>query len=282
MTSLPVPHSEPLPPVNCPLTTKELVDRILVFVEEFTRGTRVGRADLYTYQKVFARRIVESVILNDGDTITALFSRQSGKTQTVADVAVSLCVILPVLAREFPDDPRLISFSAGFWVGIFAPIQDQSAISFTRMRATVGSEHGQEFMSDPEINVRITTSRGDTLGWDTGSVVRAKSASPDTQIEGKTYHLILCDEAQKLLRSKVEKEIDPMRAATNGTMVKIGTAWESRGGFHTDIQFNVADYKAGGRRNHFEFDYKMVLAEKAAAFKRDKNPFHQNYDKYVS
>lgn len=265
----------------CPLSDKELIDKILVFVEEYTRPKRVGRADLYSYQKLFARRIIESVMLAEGDTITALFARQSGKTQTVADVAISLCVILPVLAREFPDDMRLKAFSAGFWVGIFAPIMDQAGISFSRMRSVASSDEGEAILRDPEINIELTTDRGDEIGFSTGSVVRAKSASPDTQIEGKTYHLVLVDEAQKVLRSKVEKEIMPMLAATAGTMVKIGTAWESRGGFHTDIQYNIENYARGGRRNHFEFDYKMVIAEKREAHRRDGNPFHLNYEKYV-
>lgn len=265
----------------CPLSDKELIDRILIFVEEYTRSKRVGGADLYAYQKVFARRIIESVVLAEGETITALFSRQSGKTQTVADVAISLCVILPVLAREFPDDVRLKQFSTGFRVGIFAPVQEQSQLSFARMRAVASSDEGIRILHDPEINIELTTERGDELGFSHGSRVRAKSASPDTNIEGDTHHLILCDEAQKLLRSKVEKEISPMLAATNGTMVKIGTAWESRGGFHTDIQYNVEVYRKGGKRNHFEFDYKMVIAEKNEAFKRDGNTFHLNYEKYV-
>jgi hypothetical protein len=83
-------------------------------------------------------------------------------------------------------------------------------------------------------------------------------------------------------RFKVEKEIEPMLSSTNGTMVKIGTAWVSRGGFQADIQWNIEKYaRRQAPRNHFEFPYDIIIAEKEAAFKRDGNRFHLNYKKHV-
>ena len=55
------------------LSTANLVDKIYQFCLFFS-----GR-ELYPYQEQFARRIIRSVIENDGEEITALFSRQSGK-----------------------------------------------------------------------------------------------------------------------------------------------------------------------------------------------------------
>ena len=57
----------------CPLSNDALVDAILKFIQELTQ------TQFYNYQFVFCRRIIESVILNDGETITGLWSRQSGK-----------------------------------------------------------------------------------------------------------------------------------------------------------------------------------------------------------
>ena len=56
----------------------KLVDKMLDFLKVL-----VGH-DLHPYQKPLARRIIESVIINDGEEITALASRQSGKSETVA------------------------------------------------------------------------------------------------------------------------------------------------------------------------------------------------------
>ena len=49
-----------------------LIDKILMYSE------KQADIELYPYQKEFARRIIESIVLNDGEEITALFSRQSG------------------------------------------------------------------------------------------------------------------------------------------------------------------------------------------------------------
>jgi hypothetical protein len=267
----------------CPLSDRALVDKILLFIEEFSRASRPNRSDWYSYQKVFTRRIVESVLSNDGETITAIFSRQSGKTQCVADVAVGLAVILPVLTNLWPQDPRLQLFTAGFRVGIFAPIQETSQISFDRMRMLVNSEETAAILEDPEINVQLIRDRSDELKFDTGSEVRARSASPDSSIEGRTYHLVIIDEAQSVSRYKVEKDIRPMLAANNGSLVKVGTAGESRGGFHTDIQYNIAEYEAKrAPRNHFEFDYRAIMEEKRAAFKRTKDVIHLGYEKHIN
>lgn len=260
----------------CPLETRDIVDRVVLFCE------KLSDISYYTYQSLFTRRIVESVLENDGDTITGLWSRQCGKTEDVATVCIGLAVLMPVLSREFPDDPRFKPFKKGFLVGVYAPIQDQANISFSRMRDKINSEVGEAILADEELDVQVVTNRGDTLTFSNGSIIISKSASPDTQIEGKTHHLVICEEAQKLTRAKVEKEIRPMLAATNGTMVKIGTAWESRGGFHVSITHNEEERKRGGKRNHFEFPYDIVIAEKRRAYDRDGNPFHLNYEKFVA
>jgi hypothetical protein len=258
-----------------PAVVSQIIDGIMQFHEALT-----GHA-FYTYQTVFCRRILEALLLNTGDTITGLWSRQSGKTTAVAELNVTAAVLLPVLARAMPHIEYLKQFEEGLRIGIFAPVQGQAQLSYDRMRTVVHSARGEEILDDPEIDTEVETSRGDTLELSTGSLVHAKTASPDSKIEGFTYHIILIDEAQGADRFKVEKEIEPMRAATNGIMVKIGTAWISRGGFHSDIEYNVEHYKRGGPRNHFEFDYVMVCQEKRAAYDRTKNPVHLAYERYV-
>lgn len=261
--------------IICPLSTSEVVERILQFIEAFTE------IRYYTYQSVFAFRVIQSVLDNDGAIISALWSRQSGKTESIADMTIGLAIILPALAKEYPDDPRFQSFRKGFKAGIYAPVMDQATISFERMRSRATSEYGIAFLNDPEINVQVTTSRGDTLAFSNGSLIIARTASPDSQIEGKTHHFIVCEEAQKLSRAKVDKEIRPMLASTNGTTVKIGTAWVSRGGFHHTIQLNQQLYEETGVRNHYEFPYDLVIAEKQRAFEKDGNHAHLNYRKFV-
>ena len=61
---------------------KSLVDKIMTFMYAL-----VGHP-LHPYQEPFARRIIESVLINDGEELTALASRQSGKSETVADLSL--------------------------------------------------------------------------------------------------------------------------------------------------------------------------------------------------
>jgi len=261
--------------IVCALSTSALAQKILLFVENFSN------MEFYSYQRLPALRIIESLLRNDGDVITCLFSRQSGKSNMLAALGAGLTVILPVLARTFPDDERLARLDTwgsgrGIQIGIFGPNQESTGPIYERMREIVMSEHAQEICADPEISVHLVQSRGDSLQWNTGARVRAKTANEGAFVEGKTYHLVIIDEAQKVLGAKVRKEISPMLAATNGTMVKIGTAWMSRGGFHLDIQTNILVQKNGGKQNHFEFDYEIVIREKRALYDRQK----RSYDQY--
>ena len=68
---------------------EKLIDKIMDFLVVL-----VGH-DLHPYQKPLARRIIESVIINDGEEITALAARQSGKSETVADTVATLMILLP-------------------------------------------------------------------------------------------------------------------------------------------------------------------------------------------
>lgn len=272
----------------CPMSTKELATLILGMVEQ------VNSIDLYAYQRMLAFRIIESLLLNDGSVITALFSRQSGKSATLSAVALALCIFLPGLANLYPNDDRLSMFRQGVWIGVFAPKLELSGPIYIKIRNVAESEHVRELMADPELNISITQSRGDSLAFTNGSIVKAQTASEQTINEGGTYHIVFIDEAQRVSKFKISKEIGPMLASTNGSMCKIGTAWMSRGGFHNDIQHNVGVQERGGPRNHYQFDYEQVIAEKRSLYNRQKrefdsgkrpdkpNAFHLKYEKYIT
>src|SRR5690349_75023 len=82
-------------------TSQEFVDKLidkLMIVND-----KISGHPLRKYQQPFARRMFESLIINDGATITALFARQTGKSETVANVIATAMIMLPILARVFPD-----------------------------------------------------------------------------------------------------------------------------------------------------------------------------------
>lgn len=238
------------------VSTSELVNRIFSFCELYS-----GKI-FYPYQERFAKRVIRSVLENDGEELTALFARQSGKTETVAITVGGLMIILPQLANMpmFADDVRFTMFKDGFWVGIFAPSKRQAETTYNRMRARLQCKQAIQVMNDPEFNLVFTTSNGQTCALSNGSFVTAISASDQSNIEGESFKMIICEECQDISTFKIRKSIHPMGAAYNATIVKIGTATTFKGDFYDAIQRNKEDdaKKKSHIKNHFEFDCDVV------------------------
>lgn len=232
----------------------KLIDKIMDFLKVL-----VGH-DLHPYQKPLARRIIESVIINDGEEITALASRQSGKSETVADTVATLMVLLPRLARLYPD--LLGRFKDGIWVGLFAPTESQAETLFSRTISRLTSERAIEILDDPEIDDSAAKVGGVTRQIrlkKSGSSVTMMTANPRAKIESKSFHLIVIDECQEADDFVVSKSISPMLAYYAGTMVKTGTPTTSKNNFYRAIQLNRRRQTGkSSRQNHFQWDWKEV------------------------
>lgn len=238
------------------ISTTDLVNRIFNFCEVYS-----GKV-MYPYQAQFSKRIIRSVLENDGAELTALFARQSGKTETVAITVGGLMIILPQLANMpmFLDDPRLQMFKDGLWVGIFAPSQRQAQITYGRMKARMQCKSALAVLQDPDFRLDFTTSNGQTVALSNGSFCTAISASDSSNIEGESFKFIICEECQDISNFKIRKSIHPMGAAYNATICKIGTSTTFKGDFYEAIKRNKKDYeeKKLRVRNHFEYNYKVV------------------------
>lgn len=237
-----------------PKFVETLIDKVVAFQEIL-----VGHP-LHAYQMPFARRVIESVIIGDGETISALASRQSGKTETVADVVATLMVLLPRLAKIYPD--LLGKFANGFWVGMFAPVEGQAETLFGRTVSRLTSERAQEILGDPEIDDITARHPGVTKGIalkKSGSFMLMMTANPRAKIESKTFHLAVLDESQEMDDHVVSKSISPMLAYTAGTLVKTGTPARVKNHFYKTIQLNkrMATGK-GKRKNHYQWDWREV------------------------
>lgn len=237
------------------LTGAELVDdiikKILLVIDELSGHP------LRPYQRPLAYRILESLIVEDNAKITALWSRQSGKSETVADTVAGAAIMLPILAKMFPD--LLSKFKEGLWVGVFAPTDDMSDTLFSRIVYRMTSERAQEILSDPEIDERLD-GRGKLIRLKkSGSLIRKQTAHPKAKIEGQTYHLVVIDESQDADDRVVNKSIAPMLAATAGTLVMTGTPSYTKSGFYSQIQVNKRKgTRRGASQSHFEVDWKTV------------------------
>lgn len=243
----------------------KLVDKVMTF------GEVLNGNKLHSYQEPFARRIVESVIINDGSELTALASRQSGKTEITAFVVSTLMVLLPRLALMFPD--LLGKFKDGFWVGMFAPVETMAETLYGRTISRLTSERAIEILGDPEIDDITTRTPGVTKGMKlqkSGSSLLMMTANPRAKIESKSFHLIIIDECQDTDDFVVSKSISPMGAYYNATIVKTGTPTTSKNNFYKAIQLNKRlSTGRGARQNHFQWDWREV------------SKVNPNYEKFI-
>ena len=263
------------------ISDKELVNIVFDFCEVYS-GVK-----FHPYQEQFSKRLIRSVIDNDGEEITALFSRQSGKSETVATTVGGMMIILPRLAQMpmFANDTRINRFADGLWVGIFAPTLRQAQITYGRMKTRLTCKQAQVILSDPEFNYGFSTSNGQTVALTNGSFATCISASEGSQIEGESFKFIICEECQDISDYKIKKSIHPMGAAYNSTIAKIGTATTFKGDFYDAIQRNKQRYEDGEikLKNHFEYNYKVVMKynDKYAKYvEKEKYRLGENSDEF--
>ncbi len=239
--------------------SQQFVDKLIDKMMDFLK-VLVGH-DLHPYQKPLARRIMESVIINDAEEITALAARQSGKSETVADTVVTLMILLPRLAKLYPE--LLGKFKDGVWVGLFAPTEGQAETLFGRAVTRLTSERALEILNDVEIDDKAARVGGVTRQiklTNSGSSITMMTANPRAKIESKSFHLIVIDECQEADDFVVSKSIAPMLAYYAGTMVKTGTPTTSKNNFYKAIQLNRRRQTTrGNRQNHYQWDWKEVI-----------------------
>lgn len=231
---------------------------------------------LYEYQLEAVYAIIYSVITFSGDVKTMLFSRQSGKTEAVAFTVDTLCVILPALAKFLPD---LEQFKDGFRVGLFAPQTEQVVTTYSRAMTRIKSANAEMIMSDPDINVELSSASN--LKLSNGSFLAGQCASRHSKIESKTYDMVIVEEAQDVDDLIVSKSIEPMLSSTAGTLVKVGTTGMSKNHFWYEILHNRQTdrtLKDIRQRNHYEYNFERIIADRRKQYDIDGKRYHLNYE----
>lgn len=224
------------------------------------------------YQRDLARRIVASVLLNEGRTFTVEWARQIGKTEGGQALILGMMVFLPMLAldarytREFP---ILAAYANGFLVGFVAPKLQTARIPFKRLRRLVHSRHSSNALL--EMGLRVVTSSSEELTLSNGSSAMALSGAEGAFQEGHTQHFLWFEETQKIRQYQIRKQFEPMLAATNGTRVQVGTGGTVRGAFFEDIETN--------KRLHPE-DHSAITWKQAIEIMRREAPDDPWTDRY--
>jgi hypothetical protein len=248
----------------------ELVKKLIVFTEEFCD------VQLFPYQIPIAYRIIESIVLGDGEELTLIATRQSGKSEVLSNVMAAMMVILPKLSKVYPT--WLGKFDKGFWVGVFAPTEEQADTVFGRIVTKLTSDHATSFLLDPELDDKPTSGGARGKGRlvslkNSGSLCRMQTCNPKAKIESKTYHFVLVDEAQEADEQMINKSIKPMLAFNNGTIMLTGTATRYKSYFYKAIQYNKrrdVNARRGHRPSHFEYDYRVA------------SRYNPNYSKFIA
>ena len=272
---------EPLNPADQDFVHR-LVDKVWAFTVMFSG------VEMFPYQEAIGRRIIESVISGDGATITGELSRQSGKTEVVANVAASLMILLPRLAEIFPEFEPLQKFAKGVMIGCFAPVEQQVETLFGRVVDRLTSERADEMLADPEIDDQVRPGSRKVKLKKCQSFCAMQTANPRAKIESKSYHVIFVDESQSVDQYVLDKSISPMGAFYLATMVMTGTPDIVKGVFYKTIQHNRRmELRRGGKKNHFRFDwhycakfnrnYAAYIRGEAQRIGEDSDEFRLNY-----
>lgn len=231
----------------------------------------------YPYQRIAVERIIWSIILGDGESITLEFARQSGKSESIGMLLPALCLILPFIAELLEEigvtDSPFAKFKHGFWVGVYAPDYSRAAIIGRKVNSNLTNRNARAILSaDRDLGMSFPKQLSSYLNhFPRGSFISVKSANKKVSIEGDTYHLVVTDETQEINDYVLKKSIYPFLSSTNGTMVHLGSAYPKRVFFYDVIKNNKQgdERKTKKRRNHFEFDYTVV------------QKYNPNYKKYI-
>ena len=238
--------------------SQEFVDKLVGILMKTCDD--ISELPLRPYQIPPARRVFESIIIGDGARITMLASRQSGKSTAIGSVIATAMLMLPRLAKIYPNMQSLQKFSRGLWVGAFAPVDEQADIIFTKIADVFQTDTCKAVLADPEIGEKAI-SRGRVLHLkNCGSLAKRTTCHPKATIEGRTYHVIVIDEAQGADNRTVQKSIVPMASSTRGTFIFTGTPDYHTNFFYTQIQKNkrIQVKRGRTRQNHYQWDWREV------------------------
>ena len=214
---------------------KQILHDVALFAEHLS-GLR-----LRAYQEQVARSIVDSVIQQRGRTFVVIFPRQSGKNELQAQIE---CYLLALLRHR----PAEIVKVSPTW-------KPQSLNAMRRLERVLQANWFTAYFG----------------GWskESGYIYRLGqarvfflSASPTANIVGATAGTLLeCDEAQEVLTSKWDKEINPMAASTNATRVFWGTAWTSHTLLGRELRQALSRQQQDGIQRVFHLNAGQVAQE---------------------
>jgi hypothetical protein len=210
---------------------------LLVDVGEYSR-VALPRQRLRGYQVAPARAIVESVTGGLGRQFAAVFSRQAGKDELLAQVVAFLLTRYQV---------------AGGTIVLGAPTITQANVSRDRLLSRL--------RRSPLSAGRVRSRDGYIVEVGQASA-RFLSAAEAASPRGQTASLLLvANEAQDIDPAIWDARFDPMAASTNATTVFMGTVWDRNGLLHRQMEHLAALQARDGVPRVFKVAWPEVAEE---------------------
>jgi len=185
-------------------------------------------------------------------------------TEALGAIIAALCVMLPYLAKKYPDSWHLNitddngvyrGFRFGFKVGIYAPRRAQAQIMFDRIKTIFATDSAKQVLK--EIKLTQEVSNGNSVKLSNNSRILCESASEQSKIEGATHDLLVAEEAQDISDLKIRKSLRPMIASTKGCFVMIGTATGKKCEFYSALKIAQRSQLVTGKQNSFVYPYSI-------------------------
>lgn len=272
----------------------DLIKKLIEFTEVFcSEPAPKDPFKFYPYQVPIAYSVIESFIIGGAASgeKTLIATRQSGKSEIVANCIAAMMAVLPQLAFVYPH--WLGKYKNGVLVGVFAPTEEQADTVFSRIVSKLTSDTAVDvlFEFDEKTGTKGARGKGKVIGLSkSGSLCRMQTCNPAAKVESKTYHFVFIDEAQEADERMIKKSIQPMLASTDGVMWLGGTAQSYKSYFYHAIQRNKRMDVNGGRghkQRHWEYDWKIAakyndfyrrfIKQKITEIGEDADEFRMSY-----
>lgn len=198
----------------------------------------VLKKPLRAYQLAAVRPVLKSIINQDGQEFVWIFSRQSGKNETVAQ----LCAYLLNIFQR-----------GGGHIIHTAPTGDQVATGKARLEERLAN--GWNAGHWGTLRTPLQTKLGQ-------AAVLWLSGHPQANVRGATaHHLIIFDESQDFNEHTAETVFAPMCASTNATRLYIGTTKTSNTYLARKRRELEKLQQQDGLQRVFVTDWRRVAAE---------------------
>lgn len=211
---------------------------VLTDVDGFSRVLQPGRA-LRGYQLPLAQALADSIVQGRGLEFAAVFARQSGKDETLAQLLAWL------LLRQ--------QVQGGSVVVALPSYRPQGLISRDRLAARLDTPLTRRALQVRDNVVRLGRAE-----------VRFLSAAPGANSRGNTASLLLvANEAQDIEPDVWDAVFAPMAAASNATTLMLGTVWSSDTLLARQLRLLRAQERTDplGRQRVFQVAWQRVAQE---------------------